>query len=99
MGRPRKYPLTQAQPELVVVVDEAEAVEAAPVVEVAPVVAPAQVVVDKPRSGLYRVTRGVFFNQYGASQWLAVGTIIDESVVGAQHIAALKLHRIPLEEV
>jgi len=92
MGRPRKYPLTQSQPELVVV-DEAQAVEVVPLVDVA------QVVVEKPRSGLYRVTRGVFFNQHGASQWLAVGTIIDESVVGAQHIAALKLHRIPLEEV
>jgi len=98
MGRPRKQPLTQSQPELVVV-DEAQDVEVAPVVDVAPVVAPAQVVVEKPRSGLYRVTRGVYFNQHGASQWLAVGTIIDESVVGAPHIAALKLHRIPLEEV
>jgi hypothetical protein len=92
MGRPRKQPLTQSQPELVVI-DEAQAVEVVPPVEVA------QVVVEKPRSGLYRVTRGVFFNQHGASQWLAVGTIIDESVVGAPHIAALKLHRIPLEEV
>jgi len=98
MGRPRKYPLTQSQPELVIV-DESEAVEVVPLVDVAPVVAPVQVVVEKPRGGLYRVTRGVFFNQHGASQWLAVGTIIDESVVGAPHIAALKLHRIPLEEV
>ena len=56
-------------------------------------------VVEKPRTGLYRVTRGVFFNQYGASQWLAVGTIIDESVVGAAHIATLRLHKVPLEEV
>ena len=92
MARPRKNPIASSQPELVVV-DEAEAVE------VAPVVVPAQVVVEKPRGGLYRVTRGVFFNQYGASQWLAVGTIIDESVVGAAHIATLRLHKIPLEEV
>lgn len=88
MARPRKQPLASSQPELVVV-DEAQVVEVAPV----------QVVVEKPRSALYRVTRGVFFNQHGASQWLAVGTIIDESVVGAAHIATLKLHRIPLEEV
>lgn len=98
MGRPRKYPLTQSQPELVVV-DEAQVVEVAPIAAVAPPVVPAQVVVDKPRTGLYRVTRGVSFNQHGASQWLAVGTIIDESVVGAAHIATLRLHKIPLEEV
>ena len=97
MGRPRKYPLaTQpdaAQVELVV--EPPQAVEAALVVEAAP----AAVVVEKPRAGLYRVTRGVFFNQLGASQWLAVGTLIDESVVGAAHVAELKRHRIPLEEV
>ena len=92
MARPRKNPVASSQPELVVV-DEAE------VVEVAPVVVPAQVVVEKPRCGIYRVTRGVFLNQHGASQWLAVGTIIDESVVGAAHIATLRLHKIPLEEV
>ena len=92
MARPRKQPLASSQPELVIV-DEPQ------VVEVAPVVAPAQVVVEKPRTGLYRVTRGVFLNQYGASQWLAVGTIIDESVVGAAHIATLRLHKVPLEEV
>ena len=86
MARPRKQSLAQSQPELVVV-DEAL------------VVASAQVVVEKPLGGLYRVTRGVFFNQHGASQWLAVGTIIDESVVGAAHIATLRLHKIPLEEV
>jgi hypothetical protein len=94
MGRPRKYPLAApadaAQVELVVV-EAPKAVEAEPVVEA--------VVVEKPRVGLYRVTRGVFFNQHGASQWLAVGTLIDESVVGAAHIAELKRHRIPLEEV
>jgi hypothetical protein len=88
MGRPRKIPVTQsvaeAQPELVASV---EAVQ---------VVAP---VVEKPSAGLYRVTRGVFFNQFGASQWLEVGTLIDESVVGAAHIAELKRHRIPLQEV
>jgi hypothetical protein len=93
MGRPRKYPLAApadaAQVEFVV--EPPQAVEAAPVVE--------PVVVEKPRAGLYRVTRGVFFNQHGASQWLAVGTLIDESVVGAAHIAELKRHRIPLEEV
>ena len=93
MGRPRKYPLaTQpdaAQVELVV--EPPQAVEAAPVVE--------PVVVEKPRASLYRVTRGIWFNQHGASQWLAVGTLIDESVVGAAHIAELKRHRIPLEEV
>jgi hypothetical protein len=93
MGRPRKYPLATpadaAQVELVV--ESPQAVEAALVVE--------PVVVEKPRAGLYRVTRGVFFNQFGASQWLAVGTLIDESVVGAAHIAELKRHRIPLEEV
>ena len=92
MGRPRKQPLTQSQPELVVV-DDAQSVEVAPVLDCV------ARVVEKPHSGLYRVTRGVYFNQHGAAQWLAVGTIIDESVVGAQHIAALKLHRIPLEEV
>lgn len=92
MGRPRKNPVASAQPELVVVDD-------AQVVEVAPVSAPIQVAVEKPRTGLYRVTRGVFFNQHGASQWLAVGTIIDESVVGAAHIATLRLHKVPLEEV
>lgn len=92
MARPRKQPLASSQPELVIV-DEPQ------VVEVAPVVAVAQVVVEKPRTSIYRVTRGVFFNQYGASQWLAVGTIIDESVVGAAHIATLRLHKIPLEEV
>ena len=95
MGRPRKNPVTQsvaeAQPELVA------SVEIAQVVEPAPVVAP--VVVEKPSAGLYRVTRGVFFNQFGASQWLGVGTLIDESVVGAAHIAELKRHRIPIEEV
>jgi hypothetical protein len=93
MGRPRKYPLaTQADAAQVeLVVEPAQAVEAALVVE--------PVVVEKPRAGLYRVTRGVYFNQHGASQWLAVGTIIDESVVGAAHIAELKRHRIPLEEV
>jgi hypothetical protein len=98
MGRPRKYPLAtqaaDAQAELVAV-ESPQVVEAAPVVEVAP----AAVVVEKPRASLYRVTRGVFFNQLGASQWLAVGTLIDESVVGAAHIAELKRHRIPLEEV
>lgn len=87
MGRPRKNPVAssvvEAQPELVASVESAQ---------------PA-VVVEKPRSGLYRVTRGVFFNQFGASQWLAIGTLIDESVVGAAHIAELKRHRIPLEEV
>ena len=98
MARPRKQPLASSQPELVIV-DEPQVVEVAPVVAVAPVVVPAQVVVEKPCTGLYRVTRGVFFNQYGASQWLAVGTIIDESVVGAAHIATLRLHKIPLEEV
>jgi len=92
MARPRKNPVASSQPELVVV-DEAQAVE------VAPVAAPVQVVAEKPRAGLYRVTRGVFLNQYGASQWLAVGTIIDESVVGAAHIATLRLHKVPLEEV
>ena len=93
MGRPRKHPLaTQADAAQVeLVVEHAQPVEAAPVAE--PVVA------EKPRAGLYRVTRGVFFNQHGASQWLAVGTLIDESVVGAAHIAELKRHRIPLEEV
>lgn len=94
MGRPRKYPLATtadaAQVELV-------AVESPQVVEAVSVVEP--VVVEKPCSGLYRVTRGVYFNQHGASQWLAVGTIIDESVVGTAHIAELKRHRIPLEEV
>lgn len=92
MGRPRKNAVASSQPELVVV-DEAQ------VVEVAPVAAPVQVVVEKPRTGLYRVTRGVWFNQHGATQWLAVGTIIDESVVGAAHIATLRLHKVPLEEV
>ena len=98
MGRPRKYPLAtqaaDAQAEFVAV-ESPQVVEAAPVVEVAP----AAVVVEKPRASLYRVTRGVFLNQHGASQWLAVGTLIDESVVGAAHIATLKLHKIPLEEV
>jgi hypothetical protein len=93
MGRPRKHPLATpadaAQVELVV--ESPQAVEVAPVVE--------PVVVEKPRDGLYRVTRGIWFNQHGASQWLAVGTLIDESVVGAAHIAELKRHRIPLEEV
>ena len=93
MGRPRKYPLAApadaAQVELVV--EPPQAIEAALVAE--------PVVVEKPRASLYRVTRGVFFNQFGASQWLAVGTLIDESVVGAAHIAELKRHRIPLEEV
>lgn len=92
MARPRKQPLASSQPELVIV-DEPQVVEVVSVVAVPPVV------VEKPRSGLYRVTRGVFLNQYGASQWLAVGTIIDESVVGAAHIATLRLHKIPLEEV
>jgi hypothetical protein len=90
MGRPRKNPLVtptaEAQAELVV---DPQAVEAAPV---APVV-------EKPRTGLYRVARGIWFNQLGASQWLEVGTLIDESVVGAAHIAELKRHRIPIEEV
>lgn len=90
MGRPRKIPVTQsvveAQPELVASVEAVQVVERAPVVE-------------KPSAGLYRVTRGVFFNQFGASQWLEVGTLIDESVVGAAHIAELKRHRIPLQEV
>jgi hypothetical protein len=98
MGRPRKYPLaTQSDAAQV----EFVAVESPQVVEAAPVsdAAPAAVVVEKPRAGLYRVTRGVFFNQLGASQWLAVGTLIDESVVGAAHITELKRHRIPLEEV
>jgi hypothetical protein len=94
MGRPRKHPLATpadaAQVELVVV-EYTQPVEAAPVVE--------SYVVEKPRAGLYRVTRGIWFNQHGASQWLAVGTLIDESVVGAAHIAELKRHRIPLEEV
>ena len=93
MGRPRKHPLATpsdaAQVELVV--ESPQAVEFAPVIE--PVVA------EKPRASLYRVTRGIWFNQHGASQWLAVGTLIDESVVGAAHIAELKRHRIPLEEV
>jgi hypothetical protein len=97
MGRPRKHPLATpadaAQVELAV--ESPQAVEAAPVVEAAL----AAVVVEKPRAGLYRVTRGIWFNQHGASQWLAVGTLIDESVVGAAHIAELKRHRIPLEEV
>jgi hypothetical protein len=97
MGRPRKYPLVTtadvAQAELVVELQQA--VEAAPVVETEPVA----VVAKKPRVGLYRVTRGIWFSQHGASQWLAVGTIIDESVVGAAHVAELKRHRIPLEEV
>ena len=61
--------------------------------------APVALVIEKPRSSLYRVTRGVWFNQFGASQWLEVGTLIDESVVGAAHVAELKRHRIPLEEV
>jgi hypothetical protein len=93
MGRPRKYPLaTQADAAQVeLVVEPPQALEAALVVE--------PVVVERPRSGIYRVTRGVYFNQHGASQWLAVGTIIDECVVGAAHIAELKRHRIPLEEV
>jgi hypothetical protein len=93
MGRPRKYPLaTQADAAQVeLVVEPPQAVEVALVVE--------PVVVEKPCSGIYRVTRGVYFNQHGASQWLAVGTIVDESVVGAAHIAELKRHRIPLEEV
>ena len=93
MGRPRKYPLaTQADAARVeLVVEPPQAIEAAPVVE--------PVVVERPRAGLYRVTRGVYFNQHGASQWLAVGTIIDESVVGSAHIAELKRHRIPFEEV
>lgn len=93
MGRPRKSPLaTQADAAQVeLVVEPPQALEAAPVVE--------PVVVEKPCSGIYRVTRGVYFNQHGASQWLAVGTIIDESVVGAAHVAELKRHRIPLEEV
>ena len=89
MGRPRKNPVAhsvaEAQPELVASVEAVQVVERAPVVE-------------KP-TGLYRVTRGVFFNQFGASQWLEVGTLIDESVVGAAHIAELKRHRIPLQEV
>ena len=93
MGRPRKYPLAApadaAQVELVV--EPPQVVEATPVVE--------PVAIEKPRAGLYRVTRGIWFNQYGASQWLAVGTLIDESVVGAAHIAELKRHRIPLKEV
>jgi hypothetical protein len=93
MGRPRKYPLaTQADAAQVeLVVEPPQVVEAVSVVE--------PVVVEKPCSGLYRVTRGVYFNQHGASQWLAVGTIIDESVVGTTHVAELKRHRIPLEEV
>ena len=93
MGRPRKCPLaTQADAARVeLVVEPTQAIEAALVVE--------PVVVERPRAGLYRVTRGVYFNQHGASQWLAVGTIIDDSVVGAAHIAELKRHRIPLEEV
>ena len=93
MGRPRKHPLATpadaAQVELVV--ESPQAVEVAPVVE--------SYVVEKPRASLYRVTRGIWFNQHGASQWLAVGTLIDESVVGAAHIAELKRHRIPIEEV
>ena len=93
MGRPRKYPLaTQADAARVeLVVEPTQAIEAALVVE--------PVVVEKPCSGIYRVTRGVYFNQHGASQWLAVVTIIDESVVGSAHIAELKRHRIPFEEV
>jgi len=93
MGRPRKYPLaTQADAAQVeLVVEPPQALDAAPVVE--------PVAVERPRASLYRVTRGVYFNQHGASQWLAVGTIVDESVVGAAHIAELKRHRIPLEEV
>ncbi len=94
MGRPRKNPLVtpaaEAQAELVV--EPPQAVEAAPSAPVAPVV-------EKPRTGLYRVARGIWFNQFGASQWLEVGTLIDESVVGAAHIAELKRHRIPIEEV
>lgn len=89
MGRPRKNAAAQ-QPELVVI-DEAQVVESASAVE--------PMVVEKPHAGLYRVTRGVFFNQHGAAQWLAVGTIIDESVVGAAHIATLRVHKVPLEEV
>jgi hypothetical protein len=93
MGRPRKYPLaTQADAAQVeLVVEPPQALDAAPVVE--------PVIVERSCSGIYRVTRGVYFNQHGASQWLAVGTIIDESIVGAAHIAELKRHRIPLEEV
>jgi hypothetical protein len=94
MGRPRKNPLVtqaaEAQTELVV--EQPQAVETAPTAPVAPVV-------ERPRSSLYRVTRGVWFNQFGASQWLEVGTLIDESVVGAAHVAELKRHRIPIEEV
>jgi hypothetical protein len=91
MGRPRKNPLVTpaAESQTELVVEQPQAVEAAPVA----------LVIEKPRSSLYRVTRGVWFNQFGASQWLEVGTLIDESVVGAAHVAELKRHRIPIEEV
>ena len=85
MARPRKVAVVTepVQAELV-----AHVFEASPVVE--PVKAP---------SGRWRVTKAAWFRQHGAEQWLAVGTVIDEAVVGAAHVAALKLHRIALEEV
>lgn len=84
-----------ARPRKVAVVAESVQTElVAHVVEVSPVVEP----VKAPR-GRWRVAKAAWFNQHGASQWLAVGTIIDEAVVGTAHVAALRLHRIALEEV
>lgn len=85
MARPRK---------VAVVAEPVQAEFVAQVVEASPAVEPV-----KAPSGRWRVTKAAWFRQHGAEQWLAVGTVIDEAVVGAAHVAALKLHRIALEEV